>query len=96
MCGYGSFVATHASEKTPCGLSANRLDSGAGAPDTMTAVIKLTAVEEKCLRIRGVSSYEHPLDTHIYSDYTAFCFEVLDLDFITEQKVPLAFSSLKF
>ena len=51
---YGCLVPGHSAKQASGTLGASGLDSGAGAPDARTTVIKPTAFEEKCLGVVGV------------------------------------------
>ena len=89
VCGYGSLMPGHPSQESPGTSGANRLDSGAGAPDTGAAVIQHPAVEEKCFRMVRVGSDKHPLDPHIDADDTTFGLRFWNLDFVSQAEEPL-------
>ena len=87
--GYGSLMPGHPFQEPPGTSGANRLDSGAGAPDTRTTVIQHPAVEEKGFRISRVGGNQHPLDTHIHPYDAAFGLWVWNLNFVSQVEEPL-------
>jgi len=87
--GYGSLMPGHPSQEPPGTSGANRLDSGAGAPDTRTTVIQHPAVEEKWFGVCRVGSDQHSLDAEITADNAALGLRFGNLDFVSQAEKPL-------
>lgn len=87
--GYGCLMPGHPSQEPPGTSGANRLDSGAGAPNARTTVIQHPAVEEKWFGVRRVRSDQHTLDAEIATNDTAFGLWVWNLDFVSQAEEPL-------
>lgn len=92
--GYGSLVTGHPSQESPSTSGANRLNSGAGAPDTRTTVIQHPAVEEKCFGVCGVGGNKHPLDAKITTNNATFGFRFWNSDFVSQTQEPLLANAL--
>ena len=86
---YGCLVPRHPAKQASGGLGANGLDSGAGAPDARTTVIKPTAFEEKCFTGIRVGCGHQPFDSEIHSDYPTGGTGFRYLNLVTEYEVPL-------
>ena len=95
MGGYGSLIPRHPAKQASGGLGANRLDSGAGAPDARTTVIQHPAVEEKRFSVCRVGGDKHPLDTHIATNNTAFGLGFKNLNLVSQAQKPLLPNTLK-
>lgn len=88
--GYGSLVSRHSLKKSSGTSGANRLNLCASATNTGAAVIEMAALEEKSLGVVGVSSDEHPLDAHVYANYTPSFLWFLNFNFVSQTKIPLS------
>ena len=86
---YGSLVPGHPFQESLGTSGANRLDSGAGAPDTRTTVIQHPAVEEKGFGVCRVGRNEHSLDPEVASHDAAFGLLVWNLDRVVQAEEPL-------
>jgi putative transposase len=86
--GYGSLMPGHPSQEPPGTSGANRLDSGAGAPDARTTVIQHPAVEEKWFGVHRVRGDQHPFDAEIAANDTTFGLRIGNLNFMREAQIP--------
>ena len=93
---YGCFVATHASEETMGGPSANGLDCAAFAADAGTAMVFHPALEKECTVIGRVGGDHQPFNSEVHADNTAGCFEFRNLNFVAKQQIPAFADSLNF
>jgi hypothetical protein len=86
---YGCLISRHPAEQAAGGFGANGLDGGAGAPDARTAVIELSAFEEKCFMIAGISSSHEAFDAKVHPHYTPCSFRFSDIHFVSKNQMPL-------
>lgn len=86
---YSSLAPGHPSQESSGASGANRLDSGAGAPDTRTTVIQPPAVEEKCLCIRRIAGNQHSIDAKITANDTTFGLGFWNLYLVNQAEKPL-------
>ena len=89
MSRYGSLVSSHSPQEATGRPCSNGLDFSAGAPDTRTAVIEFTPVEEKCFTVGRVGGYQHALDTHVDSNNRALALWFGDLNLVSQAEIPL-------
>lgn len=86
---YGGLVPGHPFQESPGTSGANRLDQGAGAPDTRTAVIEHPAVEEKGFGVCRVGRNQHAFDPEVATHDAASGLWVWNLDRVSQAEEPL-------
>lgn len=92
--GYGSLMPGHPSQESPGTSGANRLDSGAGAPDTRTTVIQHPAVEEKWFCVGRIAGDQHSLNAEVAAYNTTLGLGFWNLNFVSQTKEPLLSNAL--
>ena len=86
---YGSLIPGHPAKQASGRLGANGLDGCAGAPDTGSTVIQLSAMVEKCFGVLAIGCDKHALGPHIDPDNRTGLLRSGDLNFMGKKKEPL-------
>ena len=92
---HGSLVAAQSLKKPMGGTGAYRLHLGSGLSDVLTAGIQLPTMEEKCLGVFTTGCGEQTLNSRINPDNTTFGFDVGNLNFVSQNQVPISVATLE-
>ena len=92
---HGSLIAAQSSEKTMGGTGAYRLHLGSGLSDVLTAGVQLPTMEEKSLGVFTTGCGEQTLNSRINPDNTTFGFDVGNLNFVSQNQVPISVATLE-